>query len=191
MGYKDPNQKRIYNRTYRRLNGARLKEMDRAWYIAHRAYAIEASKNRYQKLKADPVLLVKRRRQHRIRALTIKQEVLAHYANASVARCVSCGFTDLRGLALDHINDDGYLSEKRGQPRGGVVLLSWLKAEGYPTGYQTLCFNCNEIKKEVLIRAEAEQRDEAILAKSPYVSKRLATLALREHSEVPRLAEQW
>lgn len=77
------------------------------------------------------------------RKLTIKQIVLAHYGSGKVA-CVRCGFSDIRALSIDHINGDGW--KDRNVRRGSNICYS-LRSLGYPDGYQTLCMNCQFIKR--------------------------------------------
>jgi len=74
----------------------------------------------------------------------LKAEVLTHYGNGNLA-CVRCGFLDIRALCLDHVNGGGTRERREGK-NIGVKLYRTLKREGYPEGYQTLCYNCNTIK---------------------------------------------
>lgn len=81
----------------------------------------------------------KRRRQ-------IKSSVFNHYGLI----CVKCGFDDIRALQIDHINNNG--AEERKSLGGGQNFSGWrfyeyLIKQNYPTGYQTLCANCNMIKQ--------------------------------------------
>ena len=75
----------------------------------------------------------------------IKVEVLTHYGNGRL-ECVQCGFNDARGLCIDHINGGGrkHFAEIH---RYGNSFYKWLKDNNYPTGFQTLCCNCNMIKR--------------------------------------------
>ena len=75
----------------------------------------------------------------------IKVEVLTHYGNGILA-CVKCGFSDVRGLCIDHIHGGGTKHFKE-LHRYGNSFYKWLKDNGYPTGFQTLCCNCNMIKR--------------------------------------------
>lgn len=72
---------------------------------------------------------------------TVKAEVLAHYGGGVLA-CVACGYSDLRALSIDHI--DGRDREEKEQ---GFWLWLKLRKANYPSGYQTLCMNCQWIKK--------------------------------------------
>lgn len=81
--------------------------------------------------------------------LYTKIEVLTHYGNGKLS-CVKCGFDDIRVLSIDHINGDGAKHRRLilGASRtGGSQLYHWLKKNNYPQGYQTLCMNCQWIKR--------------------------------------------
>lgn len=78
-----------------------------------------------------------------------KRDVLLLYANPIC--CQSCGFDQIDGLVLDHINDDGTKHRKdlniscRGNP-GGKVLYDVIRRKGKMDGLQILCANCNTMK---------------------------------------------
>jgi len=82
----------------------------------------------------------------------MKVDILSHYSNGKLA-CVRCGFNDIRALSIDHIagggsahlRELGYWTAQRGG--GGTQLYCWLKRNNLPEGYQTLCFNCQWIKR--------------------------------------------
>ena len=61
--------------------------------------------------------------------------------------CVKCGFSDIRSLSIDHINGRGN-RQRQGKLRTSASFYAWLKAQGYPVGYQTLCMNCQFIKRD-------------------------------------------
>lgn len=58
--------------------------------------------------------------------------------------CVRCGFDDMRALQFDHVNDDGY-KHRKGLASHTSVFPAIVAANG--VGFQTLCANCNWIKK--------------------------------------------
>lgn len=82
------------------------------------------------------------------RAKWIKTQVVVHYGGGFAA-CVKCGYDKLEALTLDHINNDGYAT--RGNLSPGRTTYLKLMNNGYPPGYQTLCFCCN-MEKEILLR---------------------------------------
>jgi hypothetical protein len=74
------------------------------------------------------------------RLRTARSEAFAHYASGIVA-CACCGEHEAGFLALDHI--DGKGPRQPGRRAGGNSFYSWLKKQGFPTGLQVLCHNCN------------------------------------------------
>lgn len=79
----------------------------------------------------------------------LKVDALHRYGQA----CTRCGFSDIRALQIDHVDNNG--AEERtalgGKNFSGHTFYRWLKKQGWPDGYQTLCANCNMIKQmEVL-----------------------------------------
>lgn len=75
----------------------------------------------------------------------VKREVLTYYGNGQ-CRCVRCGFADLRALTIDHIKGGGTKHTNSLGGRG-KWFYRWLQKQGYPQDYQTLCFNCQWIKR--------------------------------------------
>ena len=75
----------------------------------------------------------------------IKETVLTHYGNGYCA-CVLCGFGDLRALSIDHMDGRG-AEHRRRVANGGGAFYNWLIKNEFPEGYQTLCMNCQWIKK--------------------------------------------
>jgi len=76
----------------------------------------------------------------------VKRECLERYGDGQ-AVCVRCGFRDIRALSIDHIRGRG--GEERAKLNlGGKPFYYWLKRQGFPKGYQTLCMNCQFIKRQ-------------------------------------------
>lgn len=73
----------------------------------------------------------------------LKIEVLTHYGNNRLA-CMKCGNTDIRVLSIDHISGGG---GKHLRGLRGIRIYHWLIQQSYPVGYQTLCMNCQFIKR--------------------------------------------
>lgn len=114
-------------------------------------HAAQARKSRA----ANPELYRSHRNKHRTANLELcrkqrtesgqrtKREVFEVYGGAA---CVCCGETSLDMLNLDHVNNDG--NTHRASISGGKRLRSvdmyhWVKRNGYPKGFQVLCYNCN------------------------------------------------
>lgn len=75
----------------------------------------------------------------------VRLEVLRHYSDHSSPRCVCCWEADERFLTIDHIHGGGSAHRKQ---IGGTYFYGWLKSNGYPSGYQVMCFNCNLAKRD-------------------------------------------
>ena len=70
----------------------------------------------------------------------LKQLVISHYGG----RCAICGETHLSFLCIDHINNDGFKCKENA--RFGTGLYCSIIREGFPSGYQVLCWNHNWLK---------------------------------------------
>ena len=81
-----------------------------------------------------PKLHSKRQREY-IRRL--KGEVFNAYGGAF---CSCCGESHWEFLSIDHIDNNGAAHRKE---IGSVNIYNWLKSNGFPPGFQVLCFNCN------------------------------------------------
>lgn len=71
----------------------------------------------------------------------IRQRVLDYYGG----RCACCGYSDTRFLSIDHIIPL-HRGERTSQTTG-YGLWCKLQREGFPYGFQVLCYNCNYAKR--------------------------------------------
>lgn len=101
---------------------------------ACRAYARRTKQERFRAANPDYYAI-----KQRATTVRLRDQVLNHYGRA----CACCGVAYAPVLCIDHVNGGG--SEHRRQLRlhGGGSFYGWLKRNGWPTGFQTLCFNCN------------------------------------------------
>jgi hypothetical protein len=67
----------------------------------------------------------------------LREEVILAYGGA---RCVCCGESERSFLCIDHINGGGYQHRKQ---IGTGSFYRWLRSNGFPSGFQVLCYNCN------------------------------------------------
>lgn len=74
----------------------------------------------------------------------LKLIVLTHYGNGKCA-CVSCGEQRLPCLSLDHIDGNG--AEHKRAMHKYTLHYQWFIANSFPIGYQTLCMNCQWVKR--------------------------------------------
>lgn len=106
--------------------------------------------NYKQSLKLQDQLVEASKEQMKNDKAIIKADVLTHYGKGKLA-CVRCGYNDVRALCLHHTNGDGYKEEKlnsQGKPyrltAGNLYYI--LQIKGYPTGFETLCYNCHQVE---------------------------------------------
>jgi hypothetical protein len=51
--------------------------------------------------------------------------------------------TNIGFLTIDHINGGGEKHRKELKLNAGTQFYRWLRNNGYPEGYQVMCYNCN------------------------------------------------
>ena len=89
-------------------------------------------------------------KQKRNKVITnVKLEVFTHYSkvvsDSDIPICACCGYSDLRFLALDHIESRKHLPPNEAK-LNGILLWKYVKHKGLPKGFQVLCYNCNIAK---------------------------------------------
>lgn len=128
-------------RTQRHLRYEQHKERELAcakkWAL-NNPEGVRAIKRRWGAKHKDAIRLANRTWKYKIKA-----EVLSYYGNGKLA-CVRCGESRLACLTIDHIEGGG-ISQRRKVNKTNIY--NWLKQQGYPQGYQTLCMNCQWIKR--------------------------------------------
>lgn len=129
-----------------------LRQRARQYYKAHPEWKIKSKEreaikrqNFQTKTKEDPAqrMLYSHKRVNKNKIAALK-----HYSGGTL-QCAQCNITDLDMLTIDHINNDGKIH--RDQYGGKDSMANILRKEGYPPGFQVLCFNHN-IKKERIRR---------------------------------------
>ncbi len=77
-----------------------------------------------------------------------KNKVLMYYSNpAGTPVCNNCGEQDVEVLCIDHIRGGGQKQREQFNGGLGTAFYRWLIRNGYPMGYQVLCWNCNHRKR--------------------------------------------
>lgn len=131
------------------------KEYARKWLTAHLDKVKEYRQTYYKKNKERILNHSKiyqkehpeiSRRATAARYLRLKNEVLTHYGNGKLA-CVRCGFNNMGALSIDHLDGGGHQFRVENKLTSTYDFYGWLKKKGYPKGYQTLCMNCQFIKR--------------------------------------------
>src|SRR5271169_1943281 len=99
--------------------------------------ARRASANRYRREKYERVALYQKNYK-----IALKAEMLAAYGQF----CACCGEDESVFLTLDHIEGKGAAHRKAIKRAGGYAMYLYLKQQGWPEGFQVLCYNCNFVK---------------------------------------------
>lgn len=75
---------------------------------------------------------------HKAKTRVLRLEILTHYGMF----CACCGEQDWEFLTIDHIKGGG-TKHREDMNIYGTHFYRWLKKNNFPSGYRTLCFNCN------------------------------------------------
>jgi hypothetical protein len=149
-------QRRKRDREYNRKHRAWIRERQRIWRAMHPNHKKDYLK-RWQHRNRKSIQRKRRlyylRNRGRILGPEVKQrnkaardarkaEVILHYSHGE-NKCSCCGEKTYEFLSLDHINGGGTAHRKA---LGGGQFFLWLHRNGFPKGYQVLCFNCNLAK---------------------------------------------
>lgn len=113
----------------------------------------EKERLRLNRLSMTPEQVEAIREKGRLKRRALKELVIRHYSNGKM-RCMSptCevpgGAKDLDILNIDHINGGGkkHMRELKASGFGGY-LYDWLRRMNFPSGFQVLCYNCNNKKR--------------------------------------------
>lgn len=92
--------------------------------------------------------------------------ILKHYGG-DPPKCRFCGENHIEFLTVDHILGGG--SQHRKKVGGGTRFYSWLIKNGFPEGFQILCWNCNISKYIEISRENLTTKEQRY--KSKYASK--------------------
>ncbi len=125
------------------------KEYNRKWREAHkehiREYNISYNKSHPEQIrgyKLGQQRDLEKRREYREKSnRKLREDILTHYGDGKLA-CVICGENKLPCLTIDHINGGGNKHRKTLGLRAGMQFYRWLRKQGYPLGFRTLCRNC-------------------------------------------------
>lgn len=128
---KDKARHAQYSRKYR----ARLGDEYRQRMISRRKGAIASMTPdqlaEFRRAEAD--------KSRRIMA-ALREQIFAHYG----AFCSCCGEAEPQFLTIDHVENNGAEMRRDGtHGRSGTAFYQWLRKQGFPAGFQTLCMNCN------------------------------------------------
>jgi hypothetical protein len=95
------------------------------------------------------------REKRRAKARRYRDAVFAAYGGYRCS-CPGCDVTTPEFLTIDHVNGGGNRHRKE-LGVGGSGFYSWLKSNGFPSGYRVLCFNCNSARGHYGVCPHEEQ----------------------------------
>ena len=146
-------ERSAYYKQWRKRNPEMVREKQRKNYLRHKD-RIRARNEEWKQKNLARYQWARRRWMTKV-----KLDVLSHYphresGNGGVG-CQWCGFSDLRALSLDHVNDDSHLhgrvrSANFVQPNGKQSgFYFYLRRAGFPNDppLQVLCMNCQFVKR--------------------------------------------
>jgi hypothetical protein len=87
---------------------------------------------------------------HATKPSATKLKVINHYSNSTM-QCAECKENDIRVLTIDHMNGGGNKHRRELGMKCGYEFYRWLINQNYPSGYQILCFNCNELRNTIQV----------------------------------------
>jgi hypothetical protein len=112
----------------------------RIWRQANIEHVRDLGLKQYYKHKDEPKYKINGAKRAKIYLAEIRLEMLEHYGYS----CACCGESNPKFLTIDHLNEGG--NKHRKELGGTIPFYCFLKRNNYPSGYQTLCFNCNIAK---------------------------------------------
>ena len=146
--YREKNKDKIkaYNEANKDKIRAQVKAYSEKNKDKRKAYR-EANKDKkkaYNEANKDKI-----KAQQKAYRIASKIDVFSHYSkkisNSDIPICSCCGYNDIRFLNLDHIKSRKNIPQKE-KKLNGIRLWKYIKSQGYPDGYQVMCFNCNIAK---------------------------------------------
>lgn len=137
-------QRREAQKRYREKHGDELrqkkKEASRIWRQKHPELSRQTARKYAETHRREKQEYANNYR------IAMKQKVLTYYGGGKLA-CSMCGESRIDCLSIDHINAGGHRHLKEIKASSGSHFYYWLIKNGFPTGYQTLCMNCQFIKR--------------------------------------------
>lgn len=127
---------RAKGREYYHSNPEERYKKHREWVVANKARAA-AWRKEWNRLNPDKVETIRLNHKNKL-----KKEVIAAYGGV----CACCEEDILNFLTIDHIDGGGNAHRRELKNNGGGSFYSYLRKNGWPEGYQVLCFNCNMSK---------------------------------------------
>lgn len=147
-------ERKAYHQQWRQTHREQKREQNRNWRETHkehiREYNIAYNESHQEQIRVhrhiSPYDLEKKRKDAERYNSALRTETLTHYGGGKLA-CIICDENRLPCLSIDHINGGGNAHRKALGLRAGNSFYRWLRRQGLPNGYRTLCMNCQLIEK--------------------------------------------
>lgn len=126
-----------YAKKYRLIHGEQLNSAKRGKYVIAKEFINSKRRDRYRSDEKYRVSQNKGTREWGDKyRRDNKKKVFEHYGYS----CKCCGEEEPKFLSIDHVEGDG--SKHRKSLRHNNIYI-WLVKNGFPSGFQVLCHNCN------------------------------------------------
>ena len=151
MPYKDPEKAREWAKEYNQRPEVKERKKHTAKKYRQSHKAKEQRKQWLEKYLQRPGVKEMRDKNAKEKRDVIKYDVLSYYSkklsNSDIPCCRCCGEDEfLIFLTIDHIENRKNATHKKNL--AGQNMYRYLRKNGYPSGYQVLCVNCNSAKSD-------------------------------------------
>lgn len=144
---------KVNGEKYRKENPEKIKAKGQRYRLLHKEKTNEYTRNWYERNKeavreVKKISMQKRREEspeiHRIQTKRAKSKLKDSLFDIYGHVCARCGFDDKRALTLDHKLNNGNVERREFGERG---VYRRARDNFLPDEYQTLCMNCQFIKR--------------------------------------------
>lgn len=130
-------QNTAYMRAWQQANPDKVRIIKERFALKNPGYGARKTREWY----AQPENRARQLARDREAARRLKDRVFQAYGGW---QCACCKESEPRFLTIDHVNNDGAQHRRQmGEKRGGRKFYEWLVTNGFPSGFQVLCMNCN------------------------------------------------
>ena len=143
---------KCYLNKYYQENKIKMRQQNNS-YRKENPQIVKECKKRYRE-KNKQELLLKRKKYYELfpnkevdRGRNVREKLRNQIFDIIGRQCIKCGFLDIRALQFDHINGDGYKESKKRGILGKTLRYLRDNPELCKQTLQTLCANCNTIKR--------------------------------------------
>lgn len=131
---------------YRAQNREKIRQRMRDWRDANRdkisGYSKALRDKSFANATPEEAAAIRAAESAKTRRNQAKTKDLVYAAYGGYV-CACCKETEPMFLSIDHIENNGAEERRSGQYKGGgSPFYGWLKKQGFPSGYQVLCMNC-------------------------------------------------